>query len=179
MPADNAGLRLPAQRKSPPGNQTSYSRHVTERAGPRPCISPVPNVGARATTRKHRRHLEAPGRGSIGKRKKAPFFRGPGGFLCASSKESLPGYRLPIAIGKSPGGHAAKPPPRSPALSAAIRRRSPALSAGTARRSPALSAAIRRPGGTSSYIPPAACREAVCWGHHLRPRYKTSMLRKG
>ena len=141
MPADNARLRLPAQRRLPPGDQTNHSRTVTIRAGQKPtrsygqrwCAEDNAAVQAardRLTFVSHRPE------------RKALFFRGPGGFLCASSKESLPGYRLPIAIGKSPGGKPPKPPTRSPALSAAIRR-----------RSLALSAAIRRPGGTSSYIP--------------------------
>ena len=132
--ADNARLRLPAQRKSPPGNQTSYSRYVTERAGPRPCTSPVTNVGARLTTRKFRRHLAAPGRGSIAKRKKAIFLSGRGGLSFDKTKESPPNVRLPVPTGKSPGGHAPKLPTRSLVLSA-----------GTARRSLVLSAAIRRP----------------------------------
>ena len=84
------------------GHSPPKSRYVTIRAGqkhtksyePRKCAED--NAAVKAASDRLRSV-------SCLRQRKALFFRGPGGFLCASSKESLPGYRLPIAIGKLPG----------------------------------------------------------------------------
>ena len=149
------------------GHSPPSSRHVTERAGPRPSMSPVPNVGARATTQKFRRHLEAPGRGSIGKRPKSAFLSGRGGLSLRKQQRKPPGLSVAGSNRQVTGRQAAQ----------TSNAKSRIISGDTPPKSRIISGDTP-PGRHKLIYPPAACREAVCWGHHLRPRYKTSMLRK-
>ena len=98
------GLTLSGKAKSRiiSGDTPPNSRTVTIRAGQKPTESYEPRKCAEDNVAVQAANLRRTSVSCL-RQKKAPFFRGPGGFLCASSKESLPGYRLPLANGKSPG----------------------------------------------------------------------------
>ena len=96
------GLTLSGKAKSRiiSGDTPPNSRTVTIRAGQKPTESYEPrlcaedNVAVKAASDRQTSV-------SCLRQKKAPFFRGPGGFLCASSKESPPNCRAPYASSRS------------------------------------------------------------------------------
>ncbi len=96
------GLTLSGKAKSRiiSGHSPPNSRYATIRAGQKPTKSygqrwcAEDNVAVKAASDRRTSVSHRPER-------KAPFFRGPGGFLCASSKESLPNRRVPLAPSRS------------------------------------------------------------------------------
>ena len=89
---DNAGLRLPAQPKSPPGNHSNHSRHVTERAGPRPIGSYEPrkcaenNVAVKAANLRQTSVSHQP--------QKSAFLSGSGGLSLRKQQRKPPGLSV-------------------------------------------------------------------------------------
>ena len=96
------GLTLSGKAKSRiiSGDTPPNSRTVTIRAGQKPTESYEPRKCAEDNVAVQAANLRRTSVSCL-RQKKAPFFRGPGGFLCASSKESPPNCRAPYASSRS------------------------------------------------------------------------------